>query len=51
LGLDLYEHAAERAYVPIELGAFRAFEVGKEAPHPWSEMVLEQLAICACGSG
>src|ERR1700731_4344324 len=51
LGLDLYEHAPEHAYAAIEIGAFRAFEVGEEAPHPWSEMVLEQLAISACGSG
>src|ERR1700738_2594049 len=51
LGLDLYEHAPEHAYVAIEIGAFRAFEIGEEAPHPWSEMVLEQLAISACGSG
>ena len=51
MGLDVYEHAAEHAYAAIEVGGFGTFEVGEEAPHPWSEMVLEQLAISACGSG
>src|ERR1700738_2963476 len=51
LGLDLYEHAPEHAYAAIEIGAFRAFEVGEEATHPWSAMVLEQLASAPAGAG
>ena len=35
----------------IEIGGFGTFQVGEEAPDPRREMLLEQLAIGACGSG
>src|SRR5262249_33426035 len=50
LRLDLDEHPAERSDVPVELGSIGPLQIGKKAPDPRPEMLLEQLAIGACGS-
>src|SRR3984893_3245848 len=43
---NLYEHATERSGCPIEIGSLRLFKIGKEAPHPWRDVMLEELALC-----
>src|SRR5262249_57749698 len=50
IGFDLYKHPAEPSYSPVEIGGLGLFQIGKEAPDPRREMLLEELAIGTGGS-
>src|SRR5262249_40325914 len=50
IGFDLYKHPADPSYSPVEIRRFGPFQIGKEAPDPRSEMLLEELAIGTGGS-
>src|SRR5262249_50506561 len=50
-GLDIYKHPAEPSYSLVEIRGLGLFQIGKEAPDPRREMLLEQFAIGTGRSG
>src|SRR5262249_9828894 len=51
LGFDLHEHPAERSHAPVEVRTIGLLQVSKKAPNPGLQILLEQFAIGARGSG
>src|SRR5262249_61761563 len=44
LTLDTNETATHSPYAPVEFRGLRPFEIGKETPHPWRDVVVEYRA-------
>src|SRR5262249_59133502 len=45
IGFDIYKHPPEPSYSPVEIRGLGLFQIGKEAPDPRREMLLEEFAI------